>query len=340
MKKTIYVALIASLLIGCNQKNQDENQIEPKIEISEVQQVSTTGDLQYSGTIEPSQTIPLSFQTQGTVLKVLVNAGDPVRAGQLLAVVDKADAQSMYEVTEAKYQQAKDAYNRLKQIHDQGSLPEVKWVEMESDLQQAQSSMSLAKNNLKKCNLYAPENGMIGARNIEPGMNSVGNVNAPIELVKIATVYVKIAVPENEINLVKKGQKASFIVSALNDEQFEGVVTNVGVVADAISRTYDVKITVNNSKMELKPGMVCDVQLDAHAKCLEVTVPFQSVDKDDNNNTYVYVFNAATKTVTKRLVKAGNYQGDCVEILSGLSVGEKVVSSGIHKLSDGCKVTL
>jgi multidrug efflux pump subunit AcrA (membrane-fusion protein) len=92
--------------------------------------------------------------------------------------------------------------------------------------------------------------------------------------------------------------------------------------------------------MELKPGMVCDVKLDANEKCLEVTVPFQSVDKDDNNNNYVYVFNVATKTVTKRLVKVGNYEGDCVEILSGVNVGEKVVSSGMHKLSDGCKVTL
>jgi RND family efflux transporter MFP subunit len=339
MKKVVYLVMGISLLVGCSQTKTD-NPTNPKVETALVQQVATTGALQYSGTIEPSQTIPLTFQTQGTVLKVLVNAGDPVRAGQLLAVVDKADAQSMYEVTEAKYQQAKDAYNRLKQVHDQGSLPDVKWVEMESNLQQAQSSMSLAKNNLKKCNLFAPESGVIGKRNIEPGMNSLGNVNAPIELVKIATVYVKVAVPENEINLIRKGQKAIFTVSALNDEQFEGTVTNVGVVADAVSRTYDVKITVNNSKMELKPGMVCDVKLNAQEKCSEVTVPYQSVDKDDNGNNIVYVVNVAAKTVSKRIVKVGNYQGDCVEILSGVNVGEKVVSSGIHKLSDGCKVTL
>jgi len=213
-------------------------------------------------------------------------------------------------------------------------------VEMESNLQQAQSSLSLAKNNLNKCNLYAPESGVIGKRNIEPGMNSLGNVNAPIELVKINTVYVKVAVPENEINLIKKGQKATFKVSALNDEQFEGIVTNVGVVADAVSRTYEVKITVANTKMELKPGMVCDVKLGVHEKRSVVGVPFQSVDKDDTNNNYVYVVNEATKTVSKRIVKVGNYQGDYVEILSGVTVGEKVVSSGIHKLSEGCKVTL
>jgi RND family efflux transporter MFP subunit len=339
MNKVAYFVLCILVLTGCKQ-TKTEGIADPKIEIAEVQQVSTSGALQYSGTIEPTQTIPLTFQAQGTVLKVLVNAGDPVKAGQLLAVVDKADAQSMYEMTLAKYQQAKDAYDRLKQVHDKGSLPEVKWVEMESNLQQAQSSVALSRNNLKKCNLYAPESGVIGKRNIEPGMNSLGNLNAPIELVKINTVYVKVAVPENEINLIKKGQKASFTVSALDNKEFEGTVTNVGVVADAVSRTYEVKITVSNTKMELKPGMVCDVKLNVEAKRVVVGVPLQAVDKDNDNRNYVYIVNVASKTVSKRLVSVGSYQGDFVEILSGANLGEKVVTGGLHKLSDNSKVSL
>ncbi len=339
MNKVAYFVLCILVLAGCKQA-KTESVADPKIEMAEVQQVSTSGALQYSGTIEPTQTIPLTFQAQGTVLKVLVNAGDPVKAGQLLAVVDKVDAQSMYEVTLAKYQQAKDAYDRLKQVHDKGSLPEVKWVEMESNLQQAQSSVALSRNNLKKCNLYAPESGVIGKRNIEPGMNSLGNLNAPIELVKINTVYVKVAVPENEINLIKKGQKASFTVSALDNKEFEGTVTNVGVVADAISRTYEVKITVSNTKMELKPGMVCDVKLNVEAKRVVVGVPLQAVDKDNDNHNYVFVVNVAGKTVSKRLVTVGSYQGDFVEILSGVNLGEKVVTGGLHKLSDNNKVAL
>lgn len=338
MKKVSYFVLGILVLVGCSGA-KTEKIVDPKVEVSNVQQISTSNALQYSGTIEPTQTIPLTFQTQGTVLKVLVNAGDPVKVGQLLAVVDKADAQSMYEMTLAKYQQAKDGYERLKQVHDKGSLPEVKWVEMESNLQQAQSSLAMAKNNLKKCNLYAPESGVIGKRNIEPGMNSLGNINAPIELVKINTVYVKVAVPENEINLIKKGQKATFTVSALDNEEFQGTVTNVGVVADQISRTYEVKITVNNTKMELKPGMVCDVKLAISTQRTIVGVPMPAVDKDNANNNYVFVVNTATKTVSKRLVKTGNYQGDFVEILSGLSVGEKVVVSGMHKLTDNGKIT-
>ena len=188
MKKTILFTLVVFLLVGCTHKDKVQNDSAPQVVLTEVTKVTGEGNLHYSGSIEAFQTIPLAFQTTGTVLKVLVNAGDAVRKGQLLATVDKADAMSMYEAANAKYKQAKDAYNRLKEVHDNGSLSEIKWVEMESNLQQAQSSAALAKNNLSKCALYAPDNGVIGRRNIEPGMSSLGNPVAPLELVKMMPV--------------------------------------------------------------------------------------------------------------------------------------------------------
>ena len=263
MKKTILLILTALSFMGCNHKIE-ERPTDPQVVIAEVTKVKGSTDLHYSGSIEAFQTIPLTFQTTGTVLRVLVNAGDAVHKGQLLATVDKTDAQNMYELSNAKYKQAKDAYNRLKEVRDNGSLPEIKWVEMESNLQQAQSSVAIAKNNLNKSSLYSPDNGIIGKRNIEPGMASIGSVLAPLELIKIESVYVKIAVPENEISKIKKGLKAKFKVSALDNKMFEGMVTNVGVVADQISRTYEVKITLKNPSLLLKPGMVTDINQGNH----------------------------------------------------------------------------
>ena len=340
MKKIFFLTLTIVSLVGCNHKDKVENPSDPQVVLSEVKKVKSSGDLHYSGSIEAIQTIPLTFQTTGTILKVLVNAGDAVRKGQLLATVDKADAQSMYEMTLAKYNQAKDGYERLKKVHDSGSLPDIKWVEMESNLQQAQSSMVLAKNNLNKCALYAPESGIIGSRNIEPGMSSLGNPIAPLQLIKIESVYVKITVPENEISKIKKGLKANFKVSALEDRIFSGEVTNVGVVADQISRTYAVKITVRNPGLILKPGMVCDVNLGISADKEILAVAYQSVDKDKDNNSFVFVANPTQKIVRKRIIQIGNYQNDNVEVVSGLASGEKVVSVGKEKLSDNCKISL
>jgi len=339
MKKTILLILTALSFMGCNHKIE-ERAADPQVVIAEVTKVKGSTNLHYSGSIEAFQTIPLTFQTSGTVLKVLVSAGDAVRKGQLLATVDKADAQSMYELSNAKYKQAKDAYNRLKEVHDNGSLPEIKWVEMESNLQQAQSSVAIAKNNLSKSSLYSPDNGIIGKRNIEPGMASIGSVLAPLELIKIESVYVKIAVPENEINKIKKGQKAQFNVSALDNQTFDGIVTNVGVVADQISRTYEVKITVKNSGLLLKPGMVCDVNLGITANKEILTVPYQAVDKDKDNNSFVYIVDQTQKIAKKRIIHIGNYQNDNIAVLSGLDLGEKVVTEGKEKLSDNCKISL
>lgn len=339
MKKTILLILTALSFMGCNHKIEEKS-TDPQVVIAEVTKVKGSTDLNYSGSIEALQTIPLTFQTSGTVLRVLVNAGDLVRKGQLLATVDKTDAQNMYELSNAKYKQAKDAFNRLKEVRDNGSLPEIKWVEMESNLQQAQSSVAIAKNNLNKSSLYSPDNGIIGKRNIEPGMASIGSVLAPLELIKIESVYVKIAVPENEISKIKKGLKAKFKVSALDNKMFEGMVTNVGVVADQISRTYEVKITLKNPGLLLKPGMVCDVNLGIATDKEILAVPYQAVDKDKDNNSFVYVVDQTRKIAKKRVIHIGDYQNDNIEVISGLTFGEKVVSAGNQKLSDNCKISL
>jgi len=339
MKKTILFTLTVFSLVGCNNKTKVEGSTDPQVVLAEVIKVNESTSLHYSGSIEAFQTIPLTFQTSGTVLKVLVSAGDAVRKGQLLATVDKADALSMYELANAKYKQAKDAYNRMKEIHDNGSLSEIKWVEMESTLEQAQSSAAMAKNNLNKCALYSPDNGIVGSRNIEPGMSSIGSSITPLELVKIESVYVKISVPENEIGKIKKGQKATFKVSALENKVFEGVITNVGVVADQISRTYEVKMLVKNPGLLLKPGMVCDVNLGITANKELIVVPYQAVDQDKDNNTFVYVVDPAQKTAKKRIIHTENYLNSSLAVIDGLTVGEKVVCEGKQKLSDNCKVT-
>ncbi|MEI7983494.1 MAG: efflux RND transporter periplasmic adaptor subunit, partial [Bacteroidota bacterium] len=208
MKRMIIPALALSMLIACNPKENKENlpSTKPvKVTTVIVKQEKVVTALRYSGTIEAYQSIPLNFQTTGTVQEVLVDAGDIVHKGELIATIDPTDARNMYEITLSQYQQAKDAYDRLKSVHDKGSLPEIKWVEMESKLEQAQSSLNLAKNNLGKCNLHAPVNGMVGSRNIEPGMSSISIASAPLELVDIRQVYVKISVPENEVARIVKG---------------------------------------------------------------------------------------------------------------------------------------
>lgn len=329
------------MLIACNPKeNKDSQPGTNPITVTTVmvkKEKVVTG-LRYSGTVEAYQSIPINFQTTGTVEKVLVEAGDVVRKGQLLATLDQTDATSLYEITLSQFQQAKDAYERLKTVHNQGSLPEIKWVEMESKLEQAQSSLNIAKNNLEKCKLFAPVNGMVGRRNIEPGMSSLSIASAPLELVDIRQVYVKISVPENEVARIDKGMKAGFIVSALNDKEFKGEVANISPVADRISRTYEAKILVPNPEFAMKPGMVCDVKMETTMEKEVILVPNQSVSKDHENRVFVFVVDAAEKRARKQVIKTGQYHDSGLEVLSGLEAGQMIVNEGKEKLSDNCLI--
>ena len=337
MKKFIIPAMALSMLFACNPKeNQDSLPGTKPITVTTVmvKKEKVVTSLRYSGTVEAYQSIPLTFQTAGTVQEVLADAGDIVLKGQLLARLDQTDAKNMYEITLSQYQQAKDAYDRLKSVHAKGSLPEIKWVEMESKLEQAQSSLNLAKNNLEKCNMYAPVNGMVGRRNIEPGMYSISLASAPLELVDIRQVYVKISVPENEVTKIVKGMKVSFMVSALDDKEFSGEVANISPVADRIARTYEAKILVPNPQFALKPGMVCDVKMETTMNKELILVPYQSVSKDNQNNVFVFVVDQQAKKAKKQLIKTGQYQDAGLEVTSGLEQGQIIVNGGKEKLSD------
>jgi len=342
MKKSIQFLAMLAVVTSCGHKQDTAKSIQEsaiKITTEQVQTVKSNVELRYSGTVEPLQTIPLSFQTNGIVDNVFVQAGDVVHKGQILAVVNKADNQSVYDASSSKYLQAKDAYDRLKSVHEKGSLTDLKWVEMETNLKQAESQVQLSKSNLEKCNMRAPDNGMIGSRNVEPGQSSISSTT-PLELVKIEHVLVKIAVPENEISKIKKGIKAKFSISALNGKTFEGEVTNVGVVADKISRTYEVKIMVNNSNLEIKPGMVCDVNLNISAEREFVIVPYNAILKDEDGKPFVFIVSDDKKSVKKQIVTVGNYQNKGIEILSGLKSAQTVVVEGKEKLTDNSLISL
>lgn len=342
MRRAIVFAILMTMITGCNNNKPQETKVEQPIKVKTtiVQSLKNDYTLGYSGTVEASQVIPLSFKTAGTVEKIYVEVGDAVRKGQLLATIDDSDLKNIYNTMLAKYQQAEDAYNRLKQVHDEGSLPEIKWVEMKSNFDQAKSSLDLAKNNLDKCRLLAPVDGIIGRRNIEPGQSSISLPFAPIEMVKIETVLVKISVPENEINRIINGQNAGIKVSALDDKKYEGIVTNISPVAEMMSRTYTVKISVANTGHDLKPGMVCDVSLAFDSGTSMLVVPNKAVSKDSAGNIFVFIVSPDHKTVKKQPISIGRYHDSSIEVTAGLTEGQVVVCEGGEKLSDNSLITL
>jgi membrane fusion protein (multidrug efflux system) len=316
-----------------NKANTSLKDTAVSVEVAPVVYSDGSAALSYSGTIEESETIPLTFSGVGTISKVYVSEGEVVRKGKLLAELDDESYRNSYDIAQALEKQAQDAYNRLLPMHKNGNLPEIKFIEAETGLQQAKASAAIAKKSLADCKLYSPVDGVVGKRSVEPGMTAMPNL-ASITIVKIQKVFAIVSVPENEISAVKKGDKANIRIAALNNSEFTGTVEETGVIANPVSHSYKIKIAINNKDNQVKPGMICNVNLLRESKSARLMVPGEAVRVDENGNTFVYAVSSSRDNVERRKVKTGILFNNGIEIISGLNEGEKVVVTGQQKLAD------
>lgn len=339
MKKTIIAStfLLGVLFFqGC--KNVEKPKSAEPIKVI-TQTVSTTanGSSQgYSGTVEEESGSSLSFSTTGTVQRVFVSEGQMVAKGALIAEVDPATVRNAHDATVATLEQAQDAYNRMKQLHDKGSLSDIKWIEVESKLKQAVSSEKIARKSLNDCKLYAPFSGYVAQKSVEMGQNVIPGMEV-IKLVRIDRVKVKVSIPEEEIASVKQGQTAKVSVAALGGSTFEGKVVEKSVAANPLTRTYEVKVLVQNSSRKLLPGMVCDVLLyNDNVETSTILLPATVVQIDIDNRPFVWT--AVGGKAHKAYIGVGESIGDDVVITSGLSNGDKVIVNGQQKVSEGTAI--
>ena len=340
--KLCITAILAYVFVGCSgEKGTEKQEKVIPVKVMEIAASQTASARNYIGTVEESVAVSLAFSSIGTIEQVFVSEGQRVQKGQLLATLNTATAEDSYQMMLAKLQQAQDAYDRLSKLHKKGRIPDIQFVEVETGLQQAKSMTSVAKKNLDDCRLFAPRDGVIASRSVETGSSVMPGL-AAFKLVSVNKVNVKIPVPESEIGQIEKGQKARIEVPALNDSVFIGEVDMKGVAANAISHTYDVKISVDNPLMKLMPGMVCKVmvqipELMGEAVNAKITVPNRAIQISADGKQFVWL--ADGNIAKRRFVKTDGMNDDGIVVADGLSTGDKLIVEGFQKVSEGMKIS-
>lgn len=370
------ISAILLLATSCNKPKQPtENAVQVKTITVSPSPLNNAES--YSGTLEEDNGVSLSFPVGGTVKQVNIAEGQNVQARQLIAVLDATTLDNLVSASSATVSQAQaavgqaraglaqaeksaaqaaDAYKRMKLLHDNGSLPEMKWVEVQTQYQQAQDAVSqvrqqvnqaeaavktahaqknISLKNLHDTRLIAPSTGYISRSMVTAGQNIAPGQPVAM-LVDIRQVKVKISVPETDIAHIHVGQPLHFTVSSMPGRIFTARITEKGVAADPISRSYEVKATAANADRKLLPGTVCDVYIEQPQHAGVITLPANIIQIDMDNQPFVWtVVNGKAR---KTSVEPGQNIGDNVQIVSGLSYGSKVIVEGQQKVSNGTKV--
>ena len=215
-------------------------------------------------------------------------------------------------------------------------MPERDFIAVKVGVAQANANKNLAAKNLSDTKLYAPFSGMITAKLTEIGATAAPGIPA-FTVMKTDKVYAKASITESEISKLKIGTDAKVEIASMG-ETFNGKVAIVNPSADALTRTFNVKVRLDNAENKLLPGMISNIKIETGNEVSVITVPTDAIVRDANDLIYVYVVKE-NKAIKKR-VSLGNFKGNEVIVTDGLQLNDKVIIAGQRNLKDGQTVAL
>lgn len=338
--------LLASIVIfsGCKHHDSprvaDPVKVEVKI-IGEPGSADPTSGNNYSGTVISNEESMVGFSVPGKITHIYVKEGQKVRKGELLAKVKSESLSDERAIAVAELEQVRDIYNRLKKLHDQNALPDVKWVEVQAKLKQAESAVDLADRTVRDASLTAPISGYVSDKLADVGQ-SVLPGEPVLKIVNISDLQVDISVPEEDINRYNKNTSATITFDGLKNLSVEGKLATKDIVADPLTRSYKVKFDIPDGGEKILPGMIAKVivsgldSLKSQDDGEIYVVPSQAVLLSSDNRQFVWVVKDG-KSIRK-FVTANELRPDGVTIESGLSAGDSLIVAGMQKVSSGTEV--
>jgi len=342
----LLILLMAGLVLnGCGNKNETEpstDQVVKQVQLTPVSSLKIENRTDLASLLEAGEETLAAFEVGGRVLDLLYEEGDAVAQGDTLARLDAAEygvqqAQSQMALNNAQltYQQALDAFKRAESLYAAGAVSQTDFDNARDGLTLAENGKQLAERSLALANgkdyLNAPINGVIINKLVTKGQLVAAGTPA-YRIGQINELKVVLPVPDYEI---KQWKIDDTVTLTLYGESREGKVTKINPATNKGTGTIGVEVKLPNPQHSWHPGQLVQVSRKMNGEN-GMFVPVQSVINRGEKEPYVYV--ATDGKAVKRSVQIGTISGQYLEIKSGLTIGEQVVSRGADRLFDGDQI--
>lgn len=322
------------------------------VKVVEVQPLQNGSVLRYSGIVTARSEAPTGFRVAGKITERLVDVGDRVVAGQLLARLDGSDlalqldsAKASLEAAERQVETAQFAETRAANLFAQKVTTKAQLEQAELSLNQAmanrdsaRAALAQAQNQLSYSELRADKDGIVTAVGADAGQVLPAG-NPVVTLAADGERDVLIAVPENEISSLSVGKKVQVSLWAKEGVSFEGTIREVAGSADPASRTFAVKIGLGNRNDALL-GMSARVLVKTDANATRFELPLSALTQDGVRQAIVWKVDRSGQTAHAKPVTLEAFSDKGVQISEGLSAGDLVVVAGTQFMQENLKVAL
>jgi membrane fusion protein (multidrug efflux system) len=289
----------------------------------------------YSGTanLEVPADAQVVAKTSGVLLRVMVEEGDTVQAGQTLAQIDPERARLEVARAEATMRRLQANYERSKELFERKLVSADANDQLRFEFEAAKAAWELAKLELSYTTITAPISGVIAERMAKPG--NLIPLNAPVyRIVDNSHLEAVLNVPEREMATMKAGLPIRMMVDALAGKVFEGTVGRISPVVDAQTGTFRVVGEFRGQAL-LRPGMFGRLSIVYDERASALTVPRIAL-VEGSGETAVFVVEDGK--AVRRVLRLGYVNGEFAEVLEGLEAGEQVITQGRVAVRDGAPV--
>lgn len=334
-----------SLLSGCEHHDTTTQAPPAKVEVTVIGSDTHAGNVgtqSYSGTVVSAEEALVSFSVPGNITNIYVKEGQKVAKGQLLAKVKSETLNDERNIAAAELDQVRDLYRRLKILHDQNALPDVKWVEVQTRLKQAENAVAIADKAVNDASLTSPISGYVAEKLADEGQ-SVLPAQPILKLVNVDNLQIAISVPEEDINRYGSNATADVAFDALGSMKVKGKLASKDMVADPLTRSYRIKFDIPDGGGKILPGMIgsvnvcaCDSAYAAQEGSV-IVIPSQAVLLSADNRQFVWVVKDGK--AARKYVTASELRSEGVAVSSGLAPGDSLIVAGMQKVSSGTEVT-
>ncbi len=337
MNRSLIILAALSLCVGCGQEVATKSTSEQSQSEATVLTKSARAESQSVTLVETFTSEIYAFKENDItpaangvrIAEIFVEVGDKVSEGEIVATLDP----TMYNQQMISVNNLRDDYERLLPVYEAGGVSR-------QTIDQAKSALDvqteIAENIKKNIELISPISGVVTARNSESGDLFV---NQPIlHIADMSRVKVLVDISEQYFPIVKSGMGVDLSLDIYPNELFKGRVSLIYPALNPDSRTFTVEVTVPNADLKLRPGMFAHTTFNMGKKS-GVMVPDIAVQKQLGAAEY-YVYIAHDGKAERRRVTLGRQVGSFIDILSGVAVGDEVLTTAFSRLSDGEAITI
>ena len=311
------------------------------VEVRQIQYQPYARPIYTSGILAHKRRQTLSFKTSGPVEQLMVEVGDRVKKGELLAHLNLYGINAQEAEASARKLQAQRNLKRYQQLHTTNALSLDQLQQAETDLRVADSQLQVAAFNQKYSSIHAPANGLILKRHVEK--HELVAPNQPIlELADESQGWViKTGVTDREIARIRLNDRAEISFDALPSQMFKGQVTQLGVVGNDKTGTFEIEISMPANDQDhpapgLRAGYVSQIKIIPSITRSVALIPAMSIITA-NKNASVFIYNPETKRAETQDVVVEFIDGGKVAISSGLTEDDLLITSGAGLLRNNEK---